>query len=86
MIHSENQQSVTFTLQAKKRNMLSCRLRCGAKDILSMGRPRVSLYGTRDAAANWEDAHANVLQEYQFGRGVAASLYKATVIGQETRA
>ena len=24
----------------------------------------VSLYGTRDAAANWEDAHANAMQEH----------------------
>ena len=29
-------QRVTFTLQAKKRNMLSCDLRCGAKNIPSM--------------------------------------------------
>ena len=32
---------------------------------------RVSLYGTRDAAANWEDAYVKVLQEHQFDRGVA---------------
>ena len=32
---------------------------------------RVSLYGTRDAAANWEDACAKVLQEHQFERGFA---------------
>ena len=31
----------------------------------------MSLYGTRDAAANWEDAYAKVLQEHQFERGVA---------------
>ena len=35
------------------------------------GRHRVSLYGTRDAAANWEDAYAKVLREHQFDRGVA---------------
>ena len=36
-----------------------------------MGRLRVSLYGTRDAAANWEDAYAEVLREHLFDRGVA---------------
>ena len=34
------------------------------------GRLRVSRYGTRHAAANWEDANAKVLQEHQFERGV----------------
>ena len=38
---------------------------------LECGRLRVSLYGTRDAAANWEDACAKVLQAHQFERGVA---------------
>ena len=31
----------------------------------------MSLYGTRDAAANWEDADAKVLHEHHFERGVA---------------
>ena len=35
------------------------------------GRFRVSLFGTRDAAAKWEDARAKVLREHQFERGVA---------------
>ena len=35
------------------------------------GRLRVSLYHTCDAAANWEDVHANVLPKHQFGRGGA---------------
>ena len=33
------------------------------------GRLRVSLYGTRDAAANWEDAYAKVWTEHGFSRG-----------------
>ena len=36
------------------------------------GRLRVSLLGTRDAAANWEDAYAKVLTEHGFARGVAS--------------
>ena len=36
------------------------------------GRLRVSLYGTRDAAANWEDAYAKVLTEHGFSRGAAS--------------
>ena len=35
-------------------------------------RLRVSLFGTRDAAANWEDAHAKILPERVFARGVAS--------------
>ena len=42
-----------------------------SKGCPECGRLRVSLYGTRDAAANWEDAYAKVLQEHQFNRGVA---------------
>ena len=34
------------------------------------GRLRVSLLGTRDAAANWEDACAKVLTEHGFARGI----------------
>ena len=34
-------------------------------------RLRVSLCGTREAAADWGDAYAKVLQERQFQRGVA---------------
>ena len=40
-------------------------------ELPEYGRLRVSLYGTRDAAANWEDAYPNVLREHQFDRGVA---------------
>ena len=36
------------------------------------GRLRVSLYGTHDAAAKWEDAYATVLTEHGFARGVAS--------------
>ena len=36
------------------------------------GRLRVSLYGTRDAAANWEAAYAKFLTEHGFARGVAS--------------
>ena len=36
------------------------------------GRLRVSLHGTGDAAANWEDAYAEVLTEHGFARGVAS--------------
>ena len=36
------------------------------------GRLRVSLHGTRDAAANWEDAYAKVLTEHGFARGTAS--------------
>ena len=42
-----------------------------SKGCPEYGRLRVSLYGTRDAATNWEDAYAKVLREYQFERGVA---------------
>ena len=38
---------------------------------LEYGRPTVSLYGIRDAAAHWKDACAKVLQEHQFVGGVA---------------
>ena len=38
---------------------------------LECGRLRVPLYHTRDTAANWEDAHAKVFLEHQFGRGGA---------------
>ena len=38
---------------------------------LECGRLRVSLCGTRDAAANWEDACAKVLQAHQLEHGVA---------------
>ena len=56
--------------------MLSCHLRCGATDVPSMDL-RVSLYGTRDAAANWEDAHAKVLREHQFDRGLGVRVHSA---------
>ena len=36
------------------------------------GRLRVSLHGTRDAAANWEDAYAKGLTEHRSARGVAS--------------
>ena len=36
------------------------------------GRLRVSLYGTRDASTNWEDAYAKVLMERRSTRGVAS--------------
>ena len=42
-----------------------------SKGCPEYGRLRVSLYGTRDAAENWEDAYAKILQEHQFERGVA---------------
>ena len=42
-----------------------------SKGCPAYGRLRVSLYGTRDAAANWENACAKVLREHQFDRGVA---------------
>ena len=42
-----------------------------SKGCPEYGRLRVSLYGTRDAAANWEDACAKVLREHQFNRWVA---------------
>ena len=35
----------------------------------------MSLYGTRDAAANWKDAHAKVLQEHQLERGVCVFMF-----------
>ena len=40
--------------------------------FLSMGDSECTLYGTRNAASNWEDACATVfLREHQFERGVA---------------
>ena len=42
-----------------------------SKGCPEYGRLRVSLYSTRDAAENWENAYAKVLQEHQFERGVA---------------
>ena len=41
------------------------------------GRFRVSLYGTRDAAACWEDAYATEVQEHLFERG-GFRLWKAS--------
>ena len=41
-------------------------------DYPEYARLRVSLYRTRDAAANWEDAYVKVLTEHGFARGVAS--------------
>ena len=41
-------------LLARKRNTLNFHQQCGGRNT-----QRVSLYGTRDAAAKWEDAYAN---------------------------
>ena len=43
----------------------------GSEGSPDNGRRRVSLYHTRDTAANWEDAHAKVFPKHQFGRGGA---------------
>ena len=55
----------------RRRNTLSCTPEMWSKGCPEYGRLRVSLYGTCDTAAYWEDANAKVLREHQFERGVA---------------
>ena len=51
-------------LLAGKRNTLNFHQKCGGRNNPEYGKLRVSLYGTRDATANWEDAYAKVLTEH----------------------
>ena len=69
--HTDISRAYFHAPEAKHRSMLSYRLRCGGEELFEYVRLRVSLCGTRDAAANWEDACAKVLQAHQFERGVA---------------
>ena len=41
--------------------------------VLRIRKTEVSQHGIRDAAANWEDAHAKILMEHGFARGAASS-------------
>ena len=46
-----------------------------SKGCPEYGRLGLSLYGTRDAPANWEDAYAEVLHEHQFERGLRVHVH-----------
>ena len=55
--------------RSKQRRAICSAATRDVEHILSMDGSELSLYGTRDAAAIWEDACARVLQEHQFERG-----------------
>ena len=60
-----------FHAPCKEEKSVELPLEMWSKGCLEYERLRVSLHGTRDAAANWEGAYDKVLLEYQFHHGVA---------------
>ena len=65
-----NTSRANFHASSKQKTHDELPLEMWSEGCLEYGRLGVSLYGTRDAAANWEDANAKVLQEHQFERWV----------------
>ena len=64
--HGHQQSELSVSMKKKKNVELPPEM--WSKGCPEYGRLRVSLYGTRDAAANWEDAYAKVQREHQFDR------------------
>ena len=70
MMHTDISRAY-FHAPSMEENTLSCHQKMWRSGYPEYGRQRVPLHGTRDAAANWEDAYAKVLTEHGFTRGAA---------------
>ena len=58
MMHTDISRAFFFSALSKKEKHVQLPLDMWSGGTLEYGRLRVSLYGLRDAAANWDDAYA----------------------------